>query len=230
MAPPPVKLVAILPSVYEAWTDACVASMRGPLLSNLEVFDNVTRNQGVPAAWNHGVRIMRAREAGWLVLVSAAMRFGPAGGDDFVRHLDDAPREAWAVEAGVQPRHPTHGFGWHLIAFRASTFDRVGVFDENYWPAYYEDNDFGYRIRLATPEWTQGALLWPKVDVDADLAGYAHGLRLGGVYVNAAGVAGYYRRKWGGPPSCEEWAHPFNDPRLAVSWWPAPNRHRQPGT
>jgi hypothetical protein len=221
-----VKFVAILPSIYEPWTDVCIASMGRPFRDNLEVWDNTGHNRGVAVAWNHGVTIMRAREADWLVIVSAGMRFGLPGGTDFLVHLSEAGKGTWAAEAGLQPHRPGHGFGWHLIGIRSTTFDRVGVFDENFF-AYYEDNDFGHRVRCATPEWEPGPdPLWPKVDpVDATLAGYAHGIRLGGAVSDPNIGAGYYRRKWGGPPSCEEYMTPFGGSH-GLDWWPDP--YRQP--
>ena len=192
------------------------------LLLRTKVYDNTVRNRGVAVAWNYGALRMREEDADWLVVISAAMRFGAPGGDDFLDHVDRSDPDAWAVEAGECPRQPGHGFGWHLIAFPRRTFDRVGDFDENFF-AYYEDNDFGHRVRCAA-DWTPGVdPVWPKVDVDADLAGYAHGIRLGGVISDPNKAVAYYRSKWGGPPSCEEWTTPFGEDR-PLSFWRPPNR------
>jgi hypothetical protein len=122
-----VSFVAVLPSIYPPWTEACVASMRGPLLWNLDVFDNTQVNRGVSVAWNYGVRRMYDLDADWLVILSAGMRFGQQGGDDFAQALDEAPEGSWAVEAGACPTDPSYGFGWHCIAFHRTTFDRVVV-------------------------------------------------------------------------------------------------------
>ncbi|MBI1291075.1 glycosyltransferase [bacterium] len=53
---------------------------------------------------------------------------------------------------------PDHGTDWHtsrdvdyvtgaLIAFRRSDLERLGGFDEEYWPAYYEETDLCYRLK-----------------------------------------------------------------------------------
>jgi GT2 family glycosyltransferase len=53
---------------------------------------------------------------------------------------------------------PDHGTEWHkdrdcdyvtgaLIAFRRADLERLDGFDEEYWPAYYEETDLCYRLR-----------------------------------------------------------------------------------
>ena len=37
---------------------------------------------------------------------------------------------------------------WHCIGFTRKTFDKVGMFDEQFYPGYYEDNDYGYRLKI----------------------------------------------------------------------------------
>lgn len=222
------SFVAILPSIWNPYTDECLASMGGALRAGTHVYDNTVHNRGVARGWNAGVDLMRERDAEWLVVVSASMRFGEPGGADFLAHLDDAEGDEWAVEAGEQPHRPGHGFGWHLIAFPRRTFDRVGLFDENFF-AYYEDNDYGHRIRCASG-WEPGLdPIWPKVPVDATLTGYGHGAQMAGLWFDAKVPLTYYRQKWGGPPSCEEWCRPFNRD-VPLSWWPHPDlAYKQPG-
>lgn len=218
------SFVAVLPSVLPGWTSQCLDSMSGELVSHTRVVNNAPPrpNLGVAASWNVGVRDAQALEVEWLVVISAAMRFGNPGGTDFLDALDAAPADAWAIEAGEQPRREGHGFGWHCIAFHLWAFDRVGLFDENYWPAYWEDCDWAYRVRLACG-WEPGAdPIWPKVPLDADLEAYGHGIRFAGIETDPHALQRYYSVKWGGPPAHEEYDHPFGDPRHPLSWWPEP--------
>lgn len=217
--------VAVLPSIWPEWTSLCLASMDNDIRNHLLVIDNTVTNRGVARSWNMGVERMRTENAEWLIVVSAAVRFGPPGGLDLVAELDRSGGGEWAIEAGECPRQRGIGFGWHLIAFRSSTFDRVGVFDENFWPAYWEDLDFGHRIRCATPSWQPGPdPIWPKVDVDADLAGFAHGKTLAGVEVPVEPLRSYFARKWGGLAGDEWYDRPFGDPKLGLDYWPTPDR------
>lgn len=143
-----VRYVAILPSIYPPWTGECLASCK---LDNLLVVDNTTHNRGVAASWNLGIREMYERGADWLIIVSAGVRFGEPGGLDLVAEMGRHPG-ALAVEAGVWRWNAdgtgAEGFGWHLVAMHRRLFDNVGLFDENFYPAYWEDNDFGYRVKL----------------------------------------------------------------------------------
>lgn len=181
------------------------------LLNRTVVVDNSEKNIGVAASWNLGVARMYEAEADWLIIMSAALRFGAPGGLDFLAALDPNA-DAVAVEAG-------HGIGWHLIAIARSTFDAVGTFDENFWPAYMEDVDWGHRVHCwlaGNPPW------WPKVSVDVAIAGFAHGIDLGGVRVDNAALDSYYRRKWHGTRGQERTCLPFGDQPL--SYWPEPDR------
>lgn len=197
-----VRLAVVLPSIYPLWTERCVASMGNVLRNNLTVVDNTVTNLGVAASWNLGIDAIGQRRADWLVLVSASIRFGAPGGDDFLDALD-ADTTSPAVEALFM--------GWHLIAFRADTIERVGRFDEVFHPAYYEDIDYGRRAALA---FNFSPPYWCKVECDVAHAGHAHGATLGGVDVQPIKQERAYRRKWGGPKGSETYRHPYGDPHL----------------
>lgn len=217
MAP---NYVAVVPSIYQPYTDACVASCK---LDNVIVVDNTVDNHGVAASWNIGARAMYEQGADWTVIISAGVRFGEPGGLDLVEAMAEYP-DALIVEAGRyrSSTDPKDGFGWHLFAVHRRTFDDVGLFDENIWPAYLEDTDFNYRMKAFYGDrfdWSR-APHWPRVPVDGDLASKSHGAALGKVKTGF-GQMDYYIRKWGAPPP-GEWAHPFNDPANPISFWPTP--------
>ena len=91
----PVKYVAVIPSIYQPYTDACVASCK---LDNVVVVDNTVTNLGIAGGWNAGVRAMYERGADWTIIVSAAVRFGAPGGLDLVEAMDANP-DVFCVEA-----------------------------------------------------------------------------------------------------------------------------------
>lgn len=190
------------------------------------VFNTPRHNLGVAASWNVGIHQMYEASNDWLVICSAAVRFGPAGGEDFLRELVDWDTGRFERH-GICALEADGGLGWHLIAFHRSVFERVGYFDENFWPAYHEDNDFSYRIQLAydvdsrAPDFV--GPLWPKVAVDARLDQVAHGIKRGGVTVDLVALEQYYARKWGGTSTNETLTSPFGTTH-PVSWWKDPAR------
>jgi hypothetical protein len=200
--------VTVLPSIYWPWTERC---LEYSALDHLCIVDNEKRNIGVAASWNVGIAAMRRQEADWLVILSAAIRFNREfAGRDLLDALD-AHADAFAVEAG-------HGMGWHLIAFHRRTFDLIGEFDENFWPAYFEDNDFGRRLYLALDG---QAPMWPKVPLEVSLQGFSHGVDLGGAQTNPDLMRRYYHAKWGGYPGEERFDRPF-EADVPLWWWPQP--------
>jgi hypothetical protein len=208
-----VNYVAVIPSIYQPYTDACVASCK---LDNLIVVDNTVNNRGVSASWNIGVKAMYETGSDWLIIISAAVRFGAPGGLDLVESMRAHP-DAFGVGGGLD--------GWHLIAFHRRTFDAAGWFDENFYPAYFEDADFGRRVSL----WKREAglcvePLWVNAPIDGSLESVGHAVRLGGVRSEAAPLLHYYRSKWGGSHGTESFSRPFNNSSNPLSFWPEPCR------
>jgi hypothetical protein len=108
-----------------------------------------------------------------------------------------------------------NGIGWHLIAFRRQLLEIVGYFEELFYPAYFEDNDYSYRYFLAHeeyPEWT-----WAKVSIDASLIGIAQGINHIDENVQFVDLKELYTQKWGGSPK-EKFKHPYNDKRLTYRY------------
>jgi GT2 family glycosyltransferase len=90
--------------------------------------------------------------------------------------------------------------------------ENCGWFDENFYPAYFEDNDMFYRMALAgqksylTTEYgfyhKQSATC--ETVVTKDMWNYCEG---------------YYRSKWGGYPGEEIYTHPFNNKNNKIDHW-----------
>lgn len=100
--------------------------------------------------------------------------------------------------------------GPHFSAFMINKrcWDMIGEFDENFRPAYFEDNDYHYRIKLQNVK----AIVLPT-------AMFYH---YGSKTIAEAGVPTstnqtfernreYYRTKWGGIPGEEKFKTPFNE-------------------
>jgi len=91
------------------------------------------------------------------------------------------------------------------------TVEKVGFFDEGFFPAYFEDNDYHYRLKLA------GGV---NCAIANTLAVFIHyGSRTQNQSIGSPIVPGpsfeanrnYFISKWGGAPGSEKYTIPFND-------------------
>jgi len=99
--------------------------------------------------------------------------------------------------------------GWACFLQREECWRAVGEYDELLWPAYFEDNDYHYRMRLAGLDYVVpaggavthvgSATLHALPEVHRRTVD--HHFRL-----NQA----YYVRKWGGLPGEERFTRPFD--------------------
>ena len=97
---------------------------------------------GVAASWNAGVSEALIQGAEFVTLCSTSIRFTDGGEQlcDIADFCIENTQWPWGFESLN---------GWHLITLGAVTLELVGEFDENYYPAYYEDCDYVHRMRLA---------------------------------------------------------------------------------
>lgn len=227
------KALFVMPVVNEEITDGCIATIDTQFYSDLYIIDNSSdgfakkyevgfyaprpENIGVGRAWNLGAKKVINEGYDYLVIISATMRFGD-GMRGFVKALE-TNLNPW----GLETQH-----GWHCIALHRNTLQKVGLFDENFYPAYYEDSDYVRRMELAGIHNPMSNLQrLPKVDIIAGFVGNAHGMRKGKIRVNMGACRQYFIDKWGYEPRYEnqrfrdilfQW--PFNDPRNGLDYWP----------
>lgn len=151
-------------------------------------------NLGCCASWN---LILKSRPAApWWFLTNHDMVFAPGDLGRMVEAMDNATGPHMAIIEGFS-----------AFALNAATLATVGYFDENFHPAYYEDNDYVRRCLLA------------KVPLVSVAASSAH--------VGSATIYGdkqyrkengrtfqinqdYYLAKWGGHPGLETFETPFD--------------------
>ena len=157
-------------------------------------------NYGVSCAWNQFVR--DAKRDGYDAVIIAN---------------DDIMLYRGTVNALVESLKQDHKFvyaettesAFTLFGMRCDLVDEIGPFDEKFWPAYFEDNDYRYRLRLAG-----------IMPVAVQCSGYLHAksATLGkfGIerklmhFHNFDKNEDYYVEKWGGLPDDEKYTTPFN--------------------
>lgn len=217
------KYIAVLPWVYKPYRDECLKNCK---LNVVEV-DNSVDNIGIMKSHNFGIDLMRETDSDWLIIMSAAIRFGPQGGLDFLASLDDYfVSISAASEHTLRERGEVGIFGWHLVAFSRECIEKVGKWDENFTPYGYDDIDYAIRMMKAFPD-PEYSRRVKKVAVDVTDTTMAHSLNLAGVQTDNAHHIEYIERKWGvclhgaGKENdiTKYYDHPFNDPTKPLSYW-----------
>lgn len=150
-------------------------------------------NLGVARSWNIGARIVLEQGYDYLTIMSQSMLFGPKKECTWMSEMATYDG-ADIIEA--------FGHSWHLIAINRRMFEAVGLFDENFYPGYFEAIDFCTRLDLCGLQ--NG---WPRVwcnVLSRTVAAHSH---LG----DAAPLLAYYRDKWGGDKGHETFKLPWGD-------------------
>ncbi len=153
-------------------------------------------NMGVARAWNGIVDL--AGEC-HLILANDDVVFAPDTIVELLRVAEATP------QAGIVSA--IEGQRFSLFYLRRNAFDQVGRFDEQFWPAYFEDNDYAYRLTLA--DWQLAV-----APTAVQHGGSSTIRRLEGQQANAqheyfrANEARYVA-KWGGSPHYERFVRPY---------------------
>jgi len=96
--------------------------------------------------------------------------------------------------------------GWCAFILPQKTYKQIGVFDENFYPAYCEDNDYSYRMKLSGLNKTTSPFLIPTEMRTSQTLEKNPEL----FYKSNYNSKQYYKKKWGGYPDEELFTKPFN--------------------
>ena len=152
-------------------------------------------NLGVAASWNLGVKSTPL--VPWWLIVNSDVAF--------------VPGDLKAIADGMRTFSPRvvqlRNVGFSAFAVNAATFERVGLFDENLHPAYFEDNDFAYRCVAAGIEILTVSEGQTKHVGSATI--FASQSYRDQNFRTFESNKAYYVAKWGGMPGNEKHQHPF---------------------
>jgi GT2 family glycosyltransferase len=93
---------------------------------------------------------------------------------------------------------------WCAFLLPRSTFQKVGFFDEGFFPAYFEDNDYEYRLKLQWLTMQRTDFLNPKTFRNSQ--SMAKDPTLGQGFMSNRQR---YQQKWGGLPGKEQYLNPI---------------------
>ena len=173
-------------------------------------------NRGVSRSWNDGM--LDAYADGADVVIVANDDVLPAAGDlDRVAGKAVRCRDRYIVScAGPHERLgrslPSHGYSF--FAVNPIAVETIGCFDENFFPAYCEDQDYARRAALAglseenCPDTAVVHGGSSAIYADAALALQNRTTQLRNI--------AYYMRKWGGDAGREHFDSPFGNPAFGL--------------
>lgn len=191
------------------------ASLEARNFQNAALFENVkietNKNLGCGPSWN---RIMKGYPGPWLI----------AGND--IAFLPGA----LSLFDDVYERHPAadliFGDGYNVFMMTPSGVEKIGYFDENFFPAYYEDVDHHYRASLAKAT-ILGVDGFRRIHGDAtspdDYSQGSNTVRSDPLIRQKNGTTmnnnyQYFVRKWGGTPEGPKFPTPYNKD-VPVTFW-----------
>lgn len=94
---------------------------------------------------------------------------------------------------------------WCAFLLNRLVFSKVGPFDRDFFPAYFEDNDYAYRLKLSGYEHTTHDFLNPEIYRNSQTIAKNPDLN-----VNFDKNKQHYVDKWGGEPYKETFLTAFN--------------------
>lgn len=167
-------------------------------------------NLGAAKSWNLGLKEAFKADPDLYFIINPSEDYISIK-EQLIDHLDQA--NEWGLRTS---------YLFHCIGFTKKLFNRVGLFDENFYPVYGEDNDFKYRIYLSHLETGQPGYPLPFLEMKrGKFWGHTMSVQFG-VKFNYTETKRYYHEKWGGDPRARcvetEYNRPFENQE--ISYWP----------
>jgi len=173
-------------------------------------------NRGVSRSWNDGILEAYADGADIVVVANDDIRFSNGDLDRLAEKAARCADRYIVTCAGPHGQYgrtlPSHGYA--CFAINPIALAAVGCFDENFLPAYCEDQDYARRAGLV------GLSEENCSDTAVYHAGSATIMRDPPLARQNADTQRlnilYYSRKWGGISGRERYERPFGDPSLEI--------------
>lgn len=169
---------------------------------------NITRlytpgkNLGCSGSWNDMMRrafTSKKISVDYLLILNDDIIFGHTTTD--LKAAVEKHPDALIINSG----------GWSCFMVSKECYELVGPFDEKFYPAYFEDNDYAYRISLLE---RPNAIVKARPEFKPKVFRSSMSLKKDPTLNKTFGEnKKYYERKWGGLPCHEKYKTPFNRPK-----------------
>lgn len=165
-------------------------------------------NRGLALSVNDG--LIQGYGDGCDVMLTCNDDVLPAPGDiEKIARAACANRDQYKVEGmGIEMRTGQRGpLDWALAAINPIALETIGYFDENFFPAYYDDTDYALRARRAGLQ----SLVVPDTQLQHAGSGSLERVDQNTHDDQFERNQAYYIRKWGGEKGHELFEFPFNN-------------------
>jgi len=167
-------------------------------LHGIIYYDAQKKNIGVAASWNKIIkRAFDELGADYVLLLNDDVVLGKS-----LNLIIDT------IKSRSYPTILTSHFHWSVFLLSKDCYETIGLFDEIFYPAYYEDNDYARRISLK-PEiakrWGQDIRLDPVIKRNSMTI-----KKDPQINKNFSLNQEKYIKKWGGMPDKEKYKTPYN--------------------
>lgn len=210
--------------------------------SNLDIFwtpiiiDNWRENRVLAESWNLGIETAIDLGCDYILIINDDVLFSPWTLTGLVQAYKAVPEVGMVTGMNVRgsmqphdifnieiPSWASHNYAespdFACFMLTPDTFSKVGKFDENFRPAYFEDNDYHYRMSLAgikaimtnwAPYYHYGSQTQNKyIDIGQPVVNS----------IQFENNRAYYEYKWGGSPGQETYINPYGDTTKSLSMW-----------
>jgi len=181
-------------SDYEDGDEQLIKILSGP---EKVVLVSAGLNMGVASSWNWFMRNV-PMEHGFMIISNDDVEFYKDTVRLFYEEMQKPEIDMVIGESGE----------WSMYTLSKKLFDEVGGFDENFYPAYFEDNDFCYRMKLINKEFVHAKHISYGHQTSSTLAAF-NDQQTEQHHQNFRKNRAYYNNKWGGLPMQERFTVPF---------------------
>ncbi len=189
-----------------------------PLIDEVVVYSEC-RNIGVAASWN---KIIEANIYTDKSEEHPHVPYFFICANDMCFNKGDLAKMYKAVEENHKDNTVICADGFSCFCITKFGVETVGFFDENFYPAYLEDCDYHYRIRMSGLK-SCGVPNMKPIHGDGLLTGSAT-IKSNPKFEKANTIThgrnhDYYKQKWGGAAGEEKFVTPFGSPDNSVAYW-----------
>ena len=159
-------------------------------------------NLGVSGSWNKILKYaFEDFNCSHCCLLNDDIGLGPTWFNNYLRILEEHP-QAFLLNSG---------YFWSCTTLTKACWDTIGKFDENFFPAYFEDNDYARRIKLYQTHVDDDTLYINDNGLNPEIQRNSQSIsKDGSLNSGYAKNGAYFAEKWGGGVHDPKFLTPFN--------------------